>query len=221
MTKYKLSILIIFILGLFSIKIVNAYNNNLELLGKVIYLDPGHGGKDPGCIYDGIYEKDINLEITKIIEKKLYEQGAIVYLTRYDDYDLSVNKTNNRKRSDLSRRSNIINTTKPDLYLSIHLNAEGTGLYRGAQAFYTDNNANNIIIAKLFQEQFKKELNSYRKYKKDNTLYMEKRIKTPGILLEIGFLSNYNERYLLKKHEYQEKVSNVIVNTIIKYFNNY
>jgi len=163
-------------------------------------------------------EKDINLEISKKIESKLLELGAIVYMTRYGDYDLSVNNTINRKRSDLSRRSNIINKSNCDLFISIHLNAEETNSYRGAQVFYSETNEKNVEIAKLFQEDFKKELNSTRKYKKDNSLYLQKRIKVPGVLLEVGFLSNANERYLLKQQNYQEKVSTTIVNTIIKYF---
>lgn len=215
--RYKLFNIVLFLLFLYSIGIVRA--NNMPLLGKVIYLDPGHGGKDPGAMYKNIMEKDINLEIALKLEKKLSKLGAIVYLTRYGDYDLSVIHTNNRKRSDLSRRSNIINDAKPDLYLSIHLNAEDTGIYKGAQAFYTDSNKNNKILASLFQENFKTNLNSKRKYKKDNQLYMQKRIKTPGILVELGFLSNSNERYLLKQNKYQNKIVISLVNSTVKYFN--
>ena len=217
--KYKVLIIFLFMLCIYKISYISATSNTMPLIGKVIYIDPGHGGKDPGAMYNGIMEKDINLEISKVLENKLSSMGASVYLTRYDDYDLSVNHTNNRKRSDLSRRSNIINKTKPDMYLSIHLNAEVTGLYKGAQVFYSDNNKENKKIAELIQNEFKKNLGSLRKYKKDNNLYLEKRIKTPGVLIEVGFLSNSNERYLLKKRYYQEKVSSVIVNSLIKYFN--
>lgn len=219
MLKYKICVLFLFIISLICFDFIDA-NNNFPLLGKVIYIDPGHGGLDPGAMYGGIMEKDINLEISKKIESKLLELGAIVYMTRYGDYDLSVNNTINRKRSDLSRRSNIINKSDCDLFISIHLNAEETNSYRGAQVFYSETNEKNVEIAKLFQEDFKKELNSTRKYKKDNSLYLQKRIKVPGVLLEVGFLSNANERYLLKRKNYQEKVSTTIVNTIIKYFKN-
>lgn len=217
MLKYKICVLFLFIISLICFDYIDA-NSNFPLLGKVIYIDPGHGGLDPGAMYGGIMEKDINLEISKKIESKLLELGAIVYMTRYGDYDLSVNNTINRKRSDLSRRSNIINKSDCDLFISIHLNAEETNNYRGAQAFYAETNDKNVEIAKLFQEDFKKELNSTRKYKKDNSLYLQKRIKVPGVLLEVGFLSNANERYLLKQKTYQEKVSTTIVNSIIKYF---
>lgn len=217
MTKYKTIIIILFIIFLHMFSYVNA-SNNMPLLGKVIYLDPGHGGKDPGAMYNGIMEKDINLEISLKLEKRLSKLGAIVYLTRYGDYDLAVIHTNNRKRSDLSRRSNIINKANPDLFLSIHLNAEDTGIYKGAQAFYSDNNVNNKKLAELFQEDFKNNLNSKRKYKKNNSLYLQKRIKTPGILVELGFLSNANERYLLRKDKYQNKIITSLVNSTVKYF---
>lgn len=218
MIKYKILIIFLFLLCLYNISIVNSKTNDLPLLNKVIYIDPGHGGNDPGATYNGVMEKNINLEISKKLEQQLFKLGAIVYLTRYDDYDLSVIHTNNRKRSDLSRRSNIINKAKPDLFLSIHLNAEDTGTYKGAQVFYTSYNKKNEEIAKIFQNLFKIELNSKRKYKKDNNLYLLKRIKHPGILVELGFLSNKNERYLLKTETYQNKLVFSLVKATVNYF---
>ena len=128
----------------FSLVSINAINDNaLPLLGKIIYLDPGHGGIDGGAEYKDIYEKNINLSISLKLEEQLGKLGAIVYLTRNGDYDLSVPNTIHRKRSDLSRRSNIINSSNCDLFLSIHLNSEITGTWRGPQVFYDDNNENN------------------------------------------------------------------------------
>jgi len=218
--KYKIGVLFVLILIVCEMSFVRANNQNLPLLGKVIYIDPGHGGLDPGALYKNIKESDINLEISKQIEETLTKLGAIVYLTRYGDYDLSVNNTINRKRSDLSRRRNIINKSECDIFLSIHLNAEETGVWKGAQVFYNDINKENEKIAKIFQEEFRKNLYSTRKYKKDNSLYMQKKITRPGILVEVGFLSNANDRYLLRQKTYHQKVSNVIANALIKYFNN-
>lgn len=169
-------------------------------------------------MYKDIMEKDINLSISKILEDKLTKMGAIVYLTRYGDYDLSVNNTINRKRSDLSRRSNIINRSMCDLFISIHLNAESTGVWRGAQVFYDDINDQNIIFAKILQDNFKERLNSNREYKLSNDLYLQKRIKQPGVLIEVGFLSNASDRYLLKQESYQNKVATVIADSMIEYF---
>ena len=143
--KNKLFFLLIFFISLYTIAIVRA--NNLPLLGKVIYLDPGHGGKDPGAVWDNIYESDINLEISLQIQEELEKNGAIVYLTRYGDYDLSANYAELRKRSDLSRRANIINRSQADVYLSIHLNSDISTTWKGAQVFYnTINEKNEMTI---------------------------------------------------------------------------
>ena len=211
---------VLFIFLICSFSLVYASNQTMPLLGKVIYVDIGHGGNDPGAMYKDILEKDINLSVGKILEQKLLSMGAIVYLTRYGDYDLSVTNTINNKRSDLSRRGNLINKSDCDLFLSIHLNAEETGVWRGAQVFYNSKIEQNKIIADIFQKYFKKELNSTRKAKVDNDLYLLKRIERPGILLELGFLSNSNDRYLLKQESYQNKLADTITSATLYYFNN-
>lgn len=218
MLRYKITVLFILLISICTFNFVEAGTNELPLLGKVIYLDPGHGGLDPGAMYKNIKEKNINLQISKNLEKRLTKLGAIVYLTRYDDYDLSVNNTINRKRSDLSRRGNIINKSDCDLFLSIHLNAENTGIWKGTQTFYNTNNKENKKIAELLQQQFKEDLNSKRKAKNKNDLYLQKRINRPGVLIEVGFLSNASERYLLKQEKYQDKVTLSIANALLKYF---
>lgn len=221
MLKYKIYVFIILSFIIIGLNCVRATNNSLPLFGKVIYLDPGHGGSDPGAMYGGIMEKDINLEVTKKLQNHLMKLGAIVYITREGDYDLSVNNTTNHKRSDLSRRANLINKSKCDVFLSIHLNAEDTNTWKGAQVFYNDVNDKNKILAEIIQKNFKRNLNSQRNYKRANDLYLQRRIKRPGVLLEIGFLSNANERYLLKQNYYQNKIINIISNSLIDYFDKY
>jgi len=193
--------------------------NDFPLLGKVIYIDPGHGGKDPGAVYKDIKESDINLSISLKLQEELEKRGAIVHLTRYGDYDLAANNAFLRKRSDLSRRANIINASMADLYLSIHLNADTSSIWKGAQVFYDPVNEKNEIIAKIFEQEFTNYLNTNRKYKKLTNQYMYRRVKIPGILIEAGFLSNHNERYLLQKEDYQKKLADVITKGIIRYFN--
>ena len=211
--------LLLFLLSLCSFNFISANNSqyNLELLGKVIYIDPGHGGKDPGTIYKDIYEKDINLEICLKLQKILESEGAIVYLTRYGDYDLS-NNSYSRKKSDLNNRAKIINESGADIYISIHLNSINSSTWRGAQVFYDDVNEKNIEIANLFQEQLKKDLKTTRKIKEITNMLMNRKIKIPGILIEAGFLSNPNDRYLLRQDDYQYKICNSIRNGLIKYF---
>lgn len=219
MLKYKTCLLIILLLALTSFYYVEGKNTALPLFGKVIYIDPGHGGADPGAMYKNIMEKTINLEISKKLEKKLGEQGAIVYMTRYDDYDLSVKNTNNRKRSDLSRRVNIINESKCDMYISIHLNADTSSTWQGIQVFYDDVNPENEKLAKVMQDVLGKRMHSNRQYKELTTIYLHRKVKRLGILVEAGFLSNPNDRYLLKQNTYQQKIVNAIDEGILTYWN--
>ena len=193
----------------------------LPLLGKLIVIDPGHGGRDPGAIYKDIYESPINLQISKTLMQELEELGAIVYLTRNGEYDISDPNAWNKKHSDLQNRVNLIESSNANLYLSIHLNADVSNTWHGAQVFYDDVNPKNKKLAEIMQNSFESNLKSNRKYKEISTYYMYRRINSvPGALLEVGFLTNSNERYLLQKKTYQQKISNAITKGVIKFFQN-
>lgn len=219
MFNYKIGVFLVFALLLCAFNFVSAENKKLPLISKVIYLDPGHGGPDCGAYYKNVEEATLNLELSKRIMKALKDDGATVYLTRYDDYDLAVNNAYNRKRSDLSRRANIINKSGCDMFISVHLNASTDETWYGAQVYYDDINAENKKIASIMQEELKRYLNTDREYKENNTKYLQHRINRPGVLLEAGFLSNPNERYLLQKKSYQDKIAEVVRKSVVKYFN--
>ena len=215
---YRLKMFLLFIMLILVFDKTNAFMEEVPLVGKVIYLDAGHGGKDPGAYYKDIYEEDINLSIVLKLRDKLESLGAIVYLTRDSDYDLSNPNVSLRKRSDLSNRANMINSSDADMYLSIHLNSSSNTSWKGAQVFYDDINENNEKLADIFQKNFNKYLNSNRNIQEISTLYMYKRITKPGLLLELGFISNPNERYLLNQDDYQNKIVNVLSDTLLEVF---
>lgn len=188
----------------------------MPLTGKVIVIDPGHGLKDPGTSYGNLLEKDINLSISLLLEKKLGVLGAEVILTRDGDYDLSTPNANYRKKSDFDNRIKLINESKADLYLSIHLNYLSDFSYSGPQVFYIDENKE---LAEYVQKSMNDFLNGDRKTKKiPADTYMYNKLKVPGVLIECGFLSNEKERVLLKKEAYQEKVAESIVKGVLEYF---
>lgn len=218
MIKYKIYVVFLLVIFICGFSFVQATSTTLPLLGKVIYIDPGHGGKDPGATYKDIYESNINLSISLKLGNILEKNGAIVLYTRTGDYDLSVNNAINRKRSDLSRRANVINESNCDMFISIHLNSIASSTWKGAQVFYDDINSENKKIAEIFQSVLKEDLKTTRKYKEMNDMYMYKRIKVPGVLVEVGFLSNPNERILLQDNTYQNKVSQSLYEGVIKYF---
>jgi len=219
MNKYKNGILFLLIIMICVFSFFNVKANDLPLYNKIIYIDPGHGGNDPGAIYKTLKESDLTLEISFVLKKILEENGATVYMTRKGNYDLSVINTNNKKRSDLYNRSKIINDSSCDLYLSIHLNADLSSTWSGAQVFYSDVNENNKLLATIIQDKFKSNLNTKRNISKIENRYLYKRIKKTGVLLELGFITNPDERYLLQTDTYQEKISKLIVLGIIDYFN--
>ena len=210
--------ILLFLVFFISINRINALVDELPLLNKIIYIDPGHGGTDPGTLYRDIYEKDINLEISKLVRDELLKKGAVVYMTREGDYDLSFPYAYERKRSDLSNRIKLIEKTNSDMYLSIHLNSIDSSTWSGAQVFYNDINKENKIFAEIMQNSFAKNLNSKRDIKEVNDLYMYKSTKTLGLLLEVGFLSNPNERYLLRQENYQKKIALSITKGVIDYY---
>lgn len=209
--KYFLFLLVL-VLSLFSF--IKTDGKERPLLGKVIYLDPGHGGRDPGTNYQNIKESDINLDICLILREKLELAGATVYMTREGDYDLSSISTNTKKRSDLTNRISAINSSNADMYISIHLNATTSSKWRGAQVFYDDINNQNIKIA----DELTKSLETKREYQEIKNMYLNRSIKVPGVLIELGFLSNYYDRELLLKQEYQEEITDKIVKGIVNYY---
>lgn len=208
----KIILLFLFCLIFLSKEVVFA---SLPLSGKVIVLDPGHGGLDPGSMYQDIYEKDINLAISLKLEKELIRLGASVILIRNGDYDLSKPNAYMRKKSDFDNRIKIINQKNVDYYFSIHLNYLLDSRYYGPQVFYNTKKENNKKIAEQIQDSLNKELKTSREVKKiPSKTYMYGKLTTDGVLIECGFLSNAYERNLLIKESYQKKFAKILANAI-------
>ena len=217
MNKYKLFIIICFLLFTVSLPRVTATIKDLNLLGKTIILDAGHGGVDNGAQNGKIIEKELNLILVKKLEKELISRGATIYLTRDSDKDLSTT-TVNRKRNDLYNRAKFINEISPDMYISLHLNATTNNMWKGFQVFYNNKNKENKEIAETITYYMKANVSNVRDIKREENLYMYKQIKVPGILIEAGFISNPNDNYLLRQEEYQNKLVTLIANSIELYF---
>lgn len=212
--KYKTTLLIIFCLLVLSLQVISA--QTLPLQDTIIMVDPGHGGRDSGTYYGKIYEKNINLEISKALEEELTKNGAIVYMTRTRDIDLSSIYDSAKKRGDLYRRLLKIKETKSDLYISIHINWYQNTSMKGAEVLYNSINENNEKLAKSIMKEFKTDLGSTRTVKTTD-LYMYRNTTTPGVLVECGYLSNSTERTLLQQEDYQKKLAKSITNGIINY----
>jgi N-acetylmuramoyl-L-alanine amidase len=195
---------------------------NLPLSGKVIYIDPGHGGPDGGAGDKNALEKDIALAVSLKVRDYLQEQGALVLMTRETDRDLAAEDTrgySRRKVEDIKKRLKLINESEADLFISIHLNSIPSPRWSGAQTFYAPHKKENRRAAKFIQDELRENLgNTKRKAKPIHHVYILKHANKPGVLVEIGFLSNPAERNNLKKDHYQEKVAASIYKGVNRYF---
>lgn len=215
--KTKFKILILFLLLISAIFINNEVKAILPLSGKIIVVDVGHGGADPGTISNDIYESNINLAISKFLELELTKVGATVILTRDGNYDLSSPNARWRKKSDFDNRIKLINNSGANMYLSIHLNYLTDSKYSGAQVFY--NNEENKEIAMVIQETLNNKLQNNRDIKKiPQKTYMYDKLTVPGVLIECGFLSNPKEKNLLNSSSYQQKIATTIKDALINYY---
>lgn len=186
--------------------------NHIEKGKKLVVLDAGHGSSDPGKIgVNGKKEKDVNLSIAKKVEKKLKKQNIAVKMTRREDKGLD-----NTKIGDMKARVNMINGTKPTLAVSIHQNSYTQEEIKGAQVFYFTHSKDGKEAAEVMQEMFRLfDKENKRVCKGNNTYYMLKKTEVPTIIVECGFLSNWEEAKKLSTKEYQEKVAQVICDGII------
>ncbi|NQD66234.1 N-acetylmuramoyl-L-alanine amidase CwlD [Bacillus haikouensis] len=194
---------------------------NLPLSGKIIYIDPGHGGPDGGAGDKEALEKDIALNVSLMIRDYLQEQGALVIMTREEDKDLADENTkgySRRKVEDLHKRLNLINESEADMFLSIHLNSIPSPKWSGAQTFYNPKFEENKVLSKAIQKEITRNLeNTSREAKGLQSVYILKHAKKTGALVEIGFLSNPEERSNLLDGDYQEKVAASIYQGVLNY----
>ncbi|MDF2607815.1 MAG: N-acetylmuramoyl-L-alanine amidase CwlD [Bacillales bacterium] len=197
---------------------------NLPLSGKIIVLDPGHGGPDGGASGGEIIEKEVSLKISLLLRDYLQEQGAVVIMTRQSDKDLASPFTKGysiRKTEDLRKRLKIINKSDADMFLSIHLNSLPIAKYSGAQTFYNIGSDDNKELAAFIQDELRKTLNNTNRVAKPiHNIYLLRKAEIPGALVEAGFLSNATERALLADEEYQDKIAFGIYKGILRSLTN-
>ena len=187
-------------------------------LPKTVVLDAGHGGFDGGASsIGGTLEKDINLSIALKTRDTLTLFGFNVIMTRSDDIALA-----DTKKEDMYSRLNIAKNNPNSVFVSIHQNYFTEGKYSGAQMFYGSNNQDDAkSLALILQKNFKANLNpqNERQVKKaDKSLFLFKKAPQPSVLIECGFLSNYNEAQLLQNEKYQTKIALTIAQSILEYY---
>ena len=198
---------------------------------KVIFLDPGHGGKDPGAQYLGLKEKDLTLQVSQQLKTKLESLGYTVIMSRSTDVFVDF----------VTERSKMSNETNADMFISIHFNATGHGLDSGEDGIqtYTYLPTGNIpsVINKKWHDnptrlKYSYKLGSYihqsvlaTTQAKDAGLLAKsfavlRETNKPAVLLELGYMDDSKESQKIRTKEYQQKLVDGIVQGIQQYYNN-
>ncbi len=171
---------------------------------KTIVIDPGHGGSDVGATREGVYEKDITLDISKRLAKILDKKGYNVLLIRDKDETVS-----------LQDRVKYTEDNHGDLFVSIHVNSsvtpEGVGL---ETHYFTDQ---SYDFAQVVHKEFAEAIKSKDRGLFKSRFYVIKNTTCPSILVETGFISNPEERKELMTSERRQKTAEAIAKGIQKY----
>lgn len=191
---------------------------------NIIILDPGHGGIDGGAVgKNGCLEKDINLNICLYLKDILTVNGYKVIMTRESDVsvnDEGLKKISQIKTSDIKNRLKLIESFDGAPALLIHQNEFSAEKYHGAQMFYGRKNEESKFLADAMQKSFVSLLQPDNKREiKPSTraVYIINNAKNPVVLVECGFISNYEEADKLSDEEYQKKVAFTIYNGLVLY----
>jgi uncharacterized protein YjdB len=194
---------------------------------KSVFLDPGHGGSDPGAMAGGYTEAGLNLAVAKKVEKLLKDRGYIVYMSRTSDTYLSL--------LDRSKKANELN---PDIFVSIHHNSTGSGstTASGIESYYykynpaypsvinsdKHNDPNRVmkstLLADLIQNEMISATDATNRGIDGETLAVLRETAVPATLLELGFINNTAERKKLVTSSYQNKLAKAITDGIEEYF---
>lgn len=186
---------------------------------RTITIDAGHGGQDPGAIYtdeNGViwFEKDINLGVALKVRDILLKNNVQVVMTRDDDEFL-----------ELKERAEIANEEKTALFVSIHTNSIDAESPNGIETWGSLNintilcGVNDKLLAQNVQKAVIKSTNAKDRGIKDSeTLAVLKYSVMPSVLIEVGFISNTNERALMFSNSYRDKLAQGIAEGILKTF---
>ena len=189
-----------------------------EFYSKIILLDAGHGGIDPGAVKNSIKEKDINFTILNNYVKEAFCNSDIkVYFTRESDSFV-----------DLYARADYARQVEADLFISLHANANNSSSVSGTEVFYSNNNntvvssgLSSAILAKTLVDRLALDMGTKNRGFTAADFIVVKYNTIPAVLIELGFMTNSNDLSKLTGAQYQQKAANAIYETVVQIFEAY
>ncbi len=210
-----IGIIICLCTGLLSGAIV--YSQSKTYTYRVV-IDAGHGGIDGGSEgFNGTKESEINLVYAKTLQQYFKDFGFKTTMTRTNENGLYSPFASNKKKDDMQKRKEIIESVKPDMVISIHMNSFALSSSRGAQVFYNQDNENSKLLADQIQKQFVQNLVKPRQTTQKGDYFILNCTSIPSVIVECGFISNQEEETLLNTDAYREKVCYSILCGVVSY----
>lgn len=190
------------------------------MVGKVVVVDAGHGGVDPGG-HDkrGFLEKDLVLDVARRLQELFSAAGATVLMTRDGDYDLAPPEMESlweRKKYDLQKRVELANEAGADIYLSVHANCHSDSTRYGQRVYYSPRAGSERLADAIDRALAHVTGTRYSPYQGD--FFVLRRTVMPAVLVEIGFISNPDEKKRLKDSRYVARLAEAIFLGTMNYF---
>lgn len=194
-----------------------------------VYIDAGHGGKDPGASFGGVREKDLNLSTSLLLRTELEKLGYNVVMSRETDVFI-----------EMSDRPFEANSISADIFVSIHYNSMGgMGTARGIESFIfhrvasgfgQETNRNNfrtedpridesLRLADAMHANLISDTNMRDRGVKGNNFNVLRNSHIPAMLTELAFLDNAADRSIAVTHEFQLSAARAMARGIDEYFN--
>lgn len=181
------------------------------LQNRVIILDPGHGGKDPGTVKGSVSEKSITLKVSTQVKQLLENAGAKVYMTRTGDTYPS-----------LQDRVDFTQANYGEIFVSVHVNSAANTSAQGTETYYAistgDMYQEDIDLATFVNNQIVNNLNMKNRGVKQEQYYVIRNMVIPSILVELGFLTNTEDHNKMTNDQYVNLFAESIYNGILQYY---
>lgn len=190
------------------LKLLN--QSSAPLKDRIIVLDAGHGGHDPGASSKGVTESSTTLKVSKLVEAKLKRAGAKVLMTRTNDNYLTL-----QQRTDFAKRNHA------EAFVSIHFNAASASA-KGAEV-WIDSSANpnateSRTLASIIQRNIVKQANMVDRGVKDKGFYVIKNNNVAAVLIELGFITNADDFKKLADDKFLEIYAEAIYQSLVQYY---
>lgn len=188
------------------------------LRGRTIVVDPGHGGTDSGAVgVDGLREKDITLEVAMKVKDILENSGVNVVMTREDDRDVYGPTATDAQ--ELQARVNYgLNTPNTDVFLSIHCDAYSSAGANGTSTYYYYKTQLDPLLAQCLQDAMVAHGDRRDRGIHEARFYVCHHSPMPAALVELAFITNYVEGYLLADEDFQNEMAQAIAEGLAAYF---